>query len=265
MTKLQLAKLEATGNDFLVRVDDGEGLDGRIVAFLCDRHRGIGADGVITLAPGHDGADCTMILQNADGGRAEMSGNGMRCLAWVAARHGLGSDEELVVDTDGGRRVVGLTRDAGGNVVRAEVDMGPVAFGETDVAITVHGREYRGDIASIGNPHFVCFVDDPAETRVTTHGPIIERDAHFPNGVNVEFVRVDARDALTMRVWERGSGETLSCGTGACASSAVAHRRGLVDSEVTMRVPGGALQIALGKTVRLGGPVAHIFDVDIEV
>jgi diaminopimelate epimerase len=268
MTKLQLAKLEATGNDFLVRValdDEAAELAVPTVAFLCDRHRGVGADGLITLAPGGNGADCTMILQNADGGRAEMSGNGMRCLAWVAARHALGSDHELIVDTDGGRRVVTLTRDAAGDVIAAEVDMGPVTFAETDVSITVHGREYRGDIASIGNPHFVCFVDDPADTRVTTHGPIIERDAHFRNGANVEFVRVDERDALTMRVWERGSGETLSCGTGACAASAVAHRRGLVDNDVTMRVPGGELHIVLGDTVRLGGPVAHVFDLDIEV
>ncbi len=268
MTKLQLTKLEATGNDFLVRValDDAgpEMLAVPTVAFLCDRHRGIGADGLITLAPERDGADCTMVLQNADGGRAEMSGNGIRCLAWVAARHGLGTDRELVVDTDGGRRAVTLTRDARGDVVAAEVDMGPVTFGEMGIAITVHGREYHGDIAAIGNPHFVCFVDDPAETRVTTHGPIIERDPHFPNGANVEFVRVDARDTLTMRVWERGSGETLSCGTGACAASAVAHHRGLVDREVTMRVPGGELHIALGETVRLGGPVAHVFDVDLE-
>ena len=267
MTKLQLVKLEATGNDFLVRVvldEEPAELAVPTAAFVCDRHRGIGADGLITLAPGRDGADCTMILQNADGGRAEMSGNGIRCLAWVAARHGLGADHTLVVDTDGGRRTVTLTRDGGGDVVAAEVDMGPVTFGDTDVAITVHGREYRGDIASIGNPHYVCFVDDPAQTRVTTHGPIIERDPHFPNGANVEFVRVEGRDALTMRVWERGSGETLSCGTGACAASAVAHHRNLVDRDVTMHVPGGELHIVLGDTVRLGGPVNHVFDVDIE-
>ena len=266
--KLQLSKLHATGNDFLVWLAPepaAPSLDGSLVASLCDRHRGIGADGVITIGPGRDGSDCTMTLRNADGGLAEMSGNGIRCLAWVAARHGLGRDDDLVVDTGGGRRTVALTRGAGGDVVAAEVDMGPVTVRERDVAITVHGTEYRGDVATIGNPHFVCFVDDPAAVRVTTHGPIIARNERFPNGTNVEFVRVDATDELTMRVWERGAGETLSCGTGACASAAVASARGLVDDRVRMHVPGGELDIRLGDTVRLGGPVEHVFDVDVEV
>jgi len=111
----------------------------------------------------------------------------------------------------------------------------------------------------------VTFVEDPDRTRVTTHGPIIERNDRFPNGANVEFVRVDSRNELTMRVWERGAGETLSCGTGACAAAAVAHRRGLVDNQVCMHVPGGTLDIVLGDTVRLGGPVVHVFDMDVEL
>jgi diaminopimelate epimerase len=268
MTKLQLAKLHATANDFLVRLaldDDARALAPAAVAALCDRHRGVGADGLITIAPGRDGADCTMILQNADGGIAEMTGNGIRCLAWVAARAGLGTHDELVVDTGGGRRTIALTRDNGGAVIRAVVDMGPVTFGATDVAITVHGTEYRGDVASIGNPHFVCFVDDPQTTRVTTHGPIIERNEMFPNRTNVEFVRTAGPATIEMRVWERGAGETMSCGTGACAVAAVAHHRGLVPTAVRVKVPGGELAIELGETVRLGGPVEHVFDVDIEV
>jgi len=268
MTLIRLAKLHATGNDFLVRL----ALDpastplspARVVA-LCDRHRGIGADGLITIGAGHDGADCTMTLQNSDGGTAEMSGNGARCLAWVAARAGLGSADQLEVDTGGGRRMIMLQRDKTGDVVAAEVDMGSVAFGDTDVSITVHGVVYKGDVARIGNPHFVCFVDDPDAVRVTTHGPILERNDRFPDGTNVEFVRIDGPDALRMRVWERGAGETLSCGTGACAAAAVAHRRGLVKDRVCMHVLGGALDIALGETVRLGGPVVHVFDIDMEI
>ncbi len=268
MTKLQLAKLQATGNDFLVRVALEPGareLSADTVRFLCDRHRGIGADGCITIGPGTGDADCTMTLRNADGGPAEMSGNGIRCLAWVAARHGLGSEHRLEVDTAAGRRSVTLVRGADGDVVAADVDMGKVAIERTAATITVHGVDYTGDVANIGNPHFVTFVDDPASVRVVSHGAIIERNSLFPNGTNVEFVRVDARNELTMRVWERGAGETLSCGTGACAATYVAHQRRLVDAQVQMHVPGGVLDIVIGDTVRLGGPVVHVFDVDIEI
>lgn len=268
MTKLQLAKLHATGNDFLVRValePDAPELSPETVRFLCDRHRGIGADGCITIGPGAGDADCTMTLRNADGTPAEMSGNGIRCLAWVAARHGLGREHRLEVDTAAGPRAVTLVRAGNGDVIAADVDMGKVVIERTNVTITVHGVDYTGDIANIGNPHFVTFVDDPETVRVVSHGAIIERNDAFPNGTNVEFVRVDARGLLTMRVWERGAGETLSCGTGACAASFVAHERGLVDTQVQMHVPGGVLDITIADTVRLGGPVVHVFDVDIEI
>jgi diaminopimelate epimerase len=158
-----------------------------------------------------------------------------------------------------------MTRDGSGDVIAADVDMGPVTLGEEDVCVTVDGVEYWGDTASVGNPHLVCFVADPDLVPVTSHGPRIELDARFPNRTNVEFVRVQPPDVISMRVWERGVGETLSCGTGACAAAAVAHNRGVIDERVRVRVPGGELQVALGKTVRLGGPVVHVFDVDIDV
>jgi diaminopimelate epimerase len=116
----------------------------------------------------------------------------------------------------------------------------------------------------VGNPHLVLFVDDPDETRVVQHGPRLEHDPRFPRRTNVEFVAVTANDTLRVRVWERGVGETLSCGTGACAAAAVAHRRGLVGHHVTVLVPGGVLTVTLGDTVRLGGAVAHVFDVDVD-
>jgi diaminopimelate epimerase len=268
MTHMRFSKLHATGNDFLVRLAldaPPRKLAPAAVAAVCDRHRGIGADGLITITPNVDGADCTMSLVNADGGAAEMSGNGIRCLAWVAARAGLGTTDTLVVDTDAGRRTVALTRAADATVVAAEVDMGAVTLGERDVHVSVGTTEYAGDVASVGNPHLVCFVDDPDLVPVTNHGPRIERDPRFPDRTNVEFVGVNARDALIMRVWERGAGETLSCGTGACAAAAVAHARGFVDTDVRVSVRGGELHVALGDTVRLGGPVVHVFDVDIEV
>jgi len=280
MTTARLAKLHATGNDFLVwsgLVRDGASfpLVAARATELCDRHTGVGADGLILVTRGSDGADAEMTLVNADGGVAEMSGNGMRTLAWAAVRDGLGRDRQLVVDTAGGRRVVDVTTDAAGAVVAATVDMGPVTFDPNgipldapsafDLEARYHGTTYRGDAAGMGNPHLVLLVDDPATARVVQHGPHLEHDARFPRRTNVEFVRVTpgARDELDMRVWERGVGETLSCGTGACASAAVAHRRGLVGDDVVVHVPGGDLDVHLGDTIRLGGPVVHVFDVEV--
>jgi diaminopimelate epimerase len=284
MTAVRLSKLHATGNDFLVWSwlgPDDPGcsmVSGDDARALCDRHTGVGADGLIVVQPGRDGADAEMLLFNADGGRAEMSGNGIRTLAWVAARHGLAADGTLVVDTGGGRRHVELTRDpTTGEVTHATVDMGPVTFEPSEIPVALespfgitaefHGVEYEGDAAGMGNPHLVLFVDDPATARVTQHGPRLEVDERFPKRTNVEFVRVapGRTDELDMRVWERGVGETLSCGTGACATAAVAHHRGLVGEHVTVHVPGGDLRVELGATVRLGGPVVHVFDVELEL
>jgi diaminopimelate epimerase len=281
-----LAKLHATGNDFLVHAAmgwrtpgsarDSESPAADVEAFaraVCDRHTGIGADGLILLTPGSGGADATMTLHNADGHGAEMSGNGIRCLAWVAARDGFEGDT-LVVDTGGGRRVVDLDRAADGAVTSATVDMGPVTFEPSEIPLDAptafdlsaeyHGTEYRGDAAGMGNPHLVLFVDDPATARVTQHGPHLEHDPRFPRRTNVEFVAPDGDGGMRMRVWERGVGETLSCGTGACAVAAVAHRRGLVGDRVTVHVPGGDLVVEVGETIRLGGPVVHVFDVDVD-
>jgi diaminopimelate epimerase len=272
---MRLSKLHGTGNDFLVTVSlDGAGASGAAVArAICDRHRGVGADGLITLLPGIGGADCTMELRNADGGIAEMSGNGIRCLAWVADREGLGADNRVVVDTGGGRRVVSTAFNAG-DADSATVDMGPVTFEPSEIPLdapsafdleaSYHGTFYRGDAAGIGNPHLVLFVDDVATARVQQHGPHLERDERFPNRTNVEFVQVLDADRLRLRVWERGVGETLSCGTGVSAASAAAHRRGLVKDQVIVEVPGGEHIVGIGDTVQLGGEVQHVFDVDID-
>ncbi|MGZ8753467.1 MAG: diaminopimelate epimerase [Acidimicrobiia bacterium] len=270
-----LSKLHATGNDFLVTT---EPVTPSQAIALCDRNLGIGADGLIALGVGSGGADCTMTLFNADGGLAEMSGNGIRCLAWVAHRLGHGDGKRLVVDTGSGRREVDFVVDPDtGDVIAATVDMGPVTFDPAtipldgskpfDLEAEFHGTTYRGDAAGMGNPHFVLLVDDPGSARVTQHGPRLEHDVRFPNRTNVEFVTPTPgeTDALTVRTWERGVGETLSCGTGACAAAAVAHRRGLVGTRVTVHERGGDLTVDLGDTIRLGGPVVHVFDVDMEV
>jgi diaminopimelate epimerase len=282
MTAVRLSKLHATGNDFLVWSWLGEnlgvvGITAPQARALCDRHTGVGADGLIVVKPGADGADAEMLLFNADGGIAEMSGNGMRTLAWVAARDGLGKDGTLTVDTAGGRRTVELARGADGEITHATVDMGPVTFhralipvnAESPFGLTAeyHGTRYEGDAAGMGNPHLVLFVDDPATARVTQHGPHLEHDERFPKRTNVEFVRTtpNATDEIDMRVWERGVGETLSCGTGACATAAVAHHRGLVGERVVVHVTGGDLTVELGDTIRLGGPVVHVFDVEVDL
>jgi diaminopimelate epimerase len=268
----QLAKLHATGNDFLVTTTPVTA--GEAVA-LCDRFTGIGADGVLVLGPGGEGADATMTLTNADGSIAEMSGNGARCLAWVARRHGMGTPERLVVDTGGGRRTLDLTVDARGDVVHAVCDMGALTFDPpsipldapdaADVAAEIDGVRVLGHAAGIGNPHWVLTVDDPDALDLARLGPGLEHDGRFPNRVNVEFVSVSGPDRLRMRVWERGVGETQSCGTGACAAAGVAHELGLVGARVCVQVPGGDLDVELGPTVRLGGPVVHVFDTDVDL
>jgi diaminopimelate epimerase len=289
VTTLNFSKLHATGNDFLVLVDLEArfGSRGRnrlapgLRAALCDRHRGVGADGIIRLLGGSDGADCEMELTNADGGLAEISGNGLRCLAHVAAKLGLGADDRLVVDTAAGRREMTIRRRGeDGEVDYAEADMGLVMFtpemipvladSPFDLEATVDGVTYRGDAAGVGNPHFVAFVDDPAAVPLDRHGPVLEHDPRFPNRTNVEVV-VPTPSGLRMRVWERGVGETASCGSGACAAAAVAHRRGLAPARMTVAVPGGDLVVDLQPTgetsmaVRLGGPVAHVFEVDVDL
>src|SRR5687768_6716589 len=289
VTALNFSKLHATGNDFLVLIDLEArfGSRGRnrlapsLRAALCDRRRGVGADGLIRLLGGSNGADCEMELTNADGGLAEISGNGLRCLAHVAAGLGLGADDRLVVDTAAGRREMTIRRRGeDGEVDYAEADMGLVMFtpemipvladSPFDLEATVDGVSYRGDAAGVGNPHFVVFVDDPDAVPLDRHGPILEHDARFPNRTNVE-VAVPTASGLRMRVWERGVGETASCGSGACAAAAAALRRGLAPARMTVTVPGGELVVDLVPTgdssmaVRLGGPVAHVFDVDVDL
>ncbi len=265
MRVVRLSKLHATGNDFLVRVgeDPDDVLDAVTVAALCDRRRGVGADGLITIGAGGPGHDCSMLLQNADGGVAEMSGNGIRCLAWVAERRGLARGDRLTVATGGGRRDVTLSVGEHGEVVGASVDMGPATFGPR-VDIELDGTKMVGVTVDMGNPHLVIAVDDPDAVDVARHGPAIEHDPRFPNRLNVEFTRSIGRERLQMRVWERGVGETLSCGTGVCAAAAAMVRAGACDPNLSVQVPGGVLRVMVGDTITLAGPVVHVFDLDID-
>jgi len=259
---LRLEKLHATGNDFLVVVDLDDELALDAVA-LCDRHTGIGADGLIRVLAGTTGCDLTMDLVNADGSAAEMSGNGTRCLAWVAVTAGLVPDD-FTLATGGGRRTVHVERDGAGTVVGAGVDMGVPVHGDTGLDASVDGATYVGDAVSMGNPHLVLFVDEPAAVPVGVHGPVLEHDPRFPQRTNVHFAVVDGPDRLRIVTWERGAGATLSCGTGASASAAVARRRGVVGDAVTVLVPGGELvaTFTADGTVVLAGPVVHVATVE---
>lgn len=275
--------LHATENAFLVvDVRGDHALAARLAARaseLCGGGPMGRADGLILLgepAPGSD-ADCSMRLVNADGTDAEMSGNGIRTLAHVAHGLGLGDGEHLAVDTAAGRRTLALVVNAEGTLVTATVDMGTAMFDPASIPTTadpvtgitaeIDGVAYDGDAVGMGNPHWVLLVADPATAAVLDHGPRLEHDPRFPNRTNVEFVAPTpgARDEITMRVWERGVGETRSCGTGACAAAVVAHRRGLVGARVTVHVPGGDLTVEIGPRIRLTGPVVETATHPLEV
>ncbi len=259
---LHLTKHQGAGNDFLVVVDldDRQALDPGAVRFLCDRHFGVGADGVIRVMAGTDGAELTMDLTNADGGTAEMSGNGMRCLAQAAVRAGLVQPATFTVATLGGVRTVEYRVAEDGGPDWASVDMGVARLGPERPEHAVAGRVRQVDV---GNPHLVLLVEDPAAVEVAPLGSALQGE--FAGGVNVEFIAVgpDA-DALTLRVWERGVGETLACGTGSVAAAAAAHDWGLAGTTVDVHNPGGTLRVELlADGVVLSGPVVLVAEVEV--
>ncbi len=237
---MRLEKYHGLGNDFLVLLDLGDRctLDASAVRALCDRHRGIGADGVIRVTPGP-----TMELYNADGSRAEMSGNGIRCLAMAMVDAGL-SGPRMVVHTDAGDRVVTVDDDGW-----ASVDMGLAKIDPKDVGLA---------FVDMGNPHTVVEVEDLDRLNVA------KRAAEW-QGRNVEFVVIGpGKDQLSLRVWERGVGETLACGTGACAAAAAAFVWGKVGQHVTVKQPGGNATVHLeAETIVLSGPADHIATVEV--
>ena len=278
MTTLPFAKLHGTANDF-VYVDARRGLPADPAALapvLCDRHRGIGADGLILLLDSVS-ADCRMRIFNPDGSLAEMCGNGIRGFAKFVHDRGLISRIPLRVETDAGVKIVEPEVERG-RVVRVAVDMGapiwdgrsiPVdADGEVvDRPLEVGGQEYRITCVSMGNPHCVVFVDDVASLPLATLGPRFEHHPFFPRRVNTEFIRVAGREALEMRVWERGAGETLACGTGACAAAVAAARTGRTGRRVRVTLPGGPLDIEWRPDdhVRMTGDAVEVFEGSIEV
>jgi len=277
MRYIPATKMSGTGNDF-VMVDNREGLLGEeekraFVAEVCRRRVSVGADGAIFVerptVPGHD---FRMRYFNADGGEVEMCGNGIRCLAKYVWDRGLSGKETLEVET-----LAGIVRPARtGDLVR--VDMGEPELEGRKVPVNLDGlvkdyplsvldREFRITCVSMGNPHAVIFVDRVDGFPVGTYGPVIERLDLFPRRTNVEFVEVAGRGHIRMRVWERGSGETMACGTGAAASAVAAHLNGHTARLVEVELLGGVLVIEWRQDNRvfMTGPAVDVFEGSVEV
>ncbi|RMD83650.1 MAG: diaminopimelate epimerase [Candidatus Dadabacteria bacterium] len=275
---MTFTKLHGCGNDYLFVDCLERPLEeaGAVARAVCDRRRAIGADGIICIYPS-DKADVRMEIYNADGSRAEMCGNGIRGVAKFVADRGLVTGDRLAVETDAGVRTLELARE-GGRVVRVRVDMGmPILEGRKipvdadgpviDRPLEVAGRTWTVTCVSMGNPHCVTFDADPELLDLSSIGPAFEHHRFFPARVNTEFVRVDDPRRLTMRVWERGSGETLACGTGACAAVVAGVLTGRCERQVTARLAGGELEIHYREdgTVEMTGPSVEVFTTTVRL
>jgi diaminopimelate epimerase len=268
VSRLELDKYEGTANDFVVLdlldAEEASRVDPELAARLCDRHRGVGADGVLFVTRGDDGADARMVVVNADGSRPEMCGNGLRCVALhVVERGGAASNEgarEVVVDTDAGRkRCLVETRGAGAALVT--VDMGRIVVGEA-IGLRLGDRIVAARKADAGNPHAVTF-DALSDDDLDALGADLQRGPIFPNGVNLERASVQRDGSIRVDVFERGVGRTMACGTGACAVAAVAVERGMAKrgAPITVTLAGGALEITLddANVARMRGPARRVF------
>lgn len=279
---MKFSKMHGIGNDYVYvngfqeTVPDPE----RTAVLVSDRRTGIGGDGLILILPSET-ADCRMQMFNADGSEGMMCGNGIRCVGKYAYDHGIVSKPVLTVETRSGIKHLTLHIE-NGKAVGARVDMGSVIVKPADIPVhapgdsfiaqplDVNGKTCTVTCVSVGNPHCVVFMDsDPMELELEKIGPSFECHPLFPERINTEFVRVLDDRTLQMRVWERGSGETFACGTGACASAAAAVLNGFCkrDTEITVRLRGGDLHITFRSddTLLMEGSATHVFDGEIDL
>ena len=269
---MRFTKMQGLGNDFVVVKAEKLPEEPETVArAVCDRHFGVGADGLVFILPSTV-ADLEMRIFNPDGSEAEMCGNAIRCVARLAYETGLVKKEVLRVQTGAGILVPRLCL-AGGRVVAVEVDMGEPVLERSlipmagppgrviDEPLLVAGKEFRVTAVSFGNPHCVIFVPDVNQVNLQEIGPQIEHHPVFPRRTNVEFVQVISREELRVRVWERGAGVTLACGTGACAAAVAGVLNGLSARRVRVTLPGGELSISWADDnhVYMTGPAVPVF------
>lgn len=261
MTAMRLTKHHGLGNDFLVIVDpdDHVRVDGALALSMCDRHRGIGADGLIRVGTG-GAAPFRMELYNEDGTRAEMSGNGISCLAQAVVRAGLAPDGAVSVETDAGIRVVTVVEETSSTHHRMRVAMGSPRLGEPTAQWAGHGIR-RAVHVDVGNPHLVCEVDQ-AVTDADLRAFGSEVNAAVPGGINVELVVVPTPESVSMQVYERGVGPTQACGTGAVAVAVATAAWGLTGDLVTVVQPGGAAEVELDHIAHLVVPVVAVAEVE---
>jgi len=279
---MRFTKMHGCGNDYVYFDCTKTDLPDESAAAiaLSDRHFGIGGDGIILIKKGKI-ADFEMVMYNADGSRGAMCGNGIRCVAKYVFDNGLTDKTSISIESMGAVKYIDITV-KNGKAVSARVDMGvPVLEAEKipvlsdkdrviNEKITVDGKEYKMTCVSMGNPHAVVFIDDsPKAFPLEKVGPLFENNPVFPDRTNTEFIKVIDRKNLEMRVWERGSGETLACGTGACASAVAAIVNGLADNEVCVHLLGGDLNISWSgnenESVFMTGPATTVFTGEIEL
>ena len=279
---MKFTKMQGIGNDYVYVNCFEETVSNPSAAakFVSDRHFGIGSDGLILVKPS-DIADCEMDMYNMDGSQGAMCGNGIRCVAKFAYDKGLVKKKHISVATKSGVKYLDLTV-KNNKVSSVKVNMGsPILNAKTipvvsekeqviDEPLDVNGTIYRITAVSMGNPHAVVYMDDLTNLDIAKTGPLFENHIHFPDRINTEFVKVIDRHTLQMRVWERGSGETLACGTGACAVAVASTLNGLVDEDVpvTVKLLGGDLQILWNRQenlVYMTGPATTVFEGEIDL
>ena len=271
---MKFTKMHGAGNDY-VYVNCFEPVElgdvSELAKAISDRHFGVGGDGLVLICPS-ERADARMVMYNADGSEAEMCGNAVRCVAKLVYDHGIAAKEELTIET--GRGVLDLQCSVSdGKVDRVRVNMDEPILVSSEIPTTlagdppvnvpfeVGGRSLEITCVSMGNPHAVTFVDEVNDDWVLNIGPQVEVHEAFPRKINAEFTQVVSRSEVIMRVWERGSGETLACGTGACASVVAGVLTGLLDRKVLVRLTGGNLEIEWAESgeVYMTGPAAEVF------
>lgn len=275
---LNFTKMTGLGNDYIyVDCTDGTKLKNipEMAKKLSDRHLGIGADGLILIDKSDNKqSDFKMRIFNSDGSEAEMCGNGIRCVAKYIHDHNLSNNDKIAIETLAGIKKVKILENDEGECNEAIVDMGEPIFQDKnipynvyepfnkDLDINVEGEKMRFTVVSMGNPHAVTFVEDLDDLQIEMCGPIIENNPIFPNRTNVEFVQIIDKNNIRVRVWERGVGETLACGTGACAAVVASGLNGYTDEIVNVSLPGGKLKIEWGKDnhIYMQGPATTVFE-----